>query len=665
MTTQNEVSQTLAALEQWVTAHLVEVTGVSADKWSSDALFEDIGLESLAITAFTARISPTFPGLRKTFLFECRCVADVCGYLQKSFPDQVCDIANATASTGAPGGDQPNQSRALDIPAPPPHSQSPLSEAAVADVPNVPSVSNVPNVDVPDLQSDLDVWPQIEIHSTHEQPKTSKAEVRTGQEPIAIIGMDGVFPGSQDLQDFWRHIESGDDLIGEIPADRWPLDGFFEAGTSSRTTGLSYAKWGSFLDDVDTFDSQFFGISPKEAKLMDPQERVFLQCAYHAMEDAALLGARGQELDGDVGVFVGITTNTNQLHGPEHWRRGEAEIPTAMPWSAANRVSYYLNLSGPSLAVDTACSSSLVAIHLAVESLLRGECRAAITGGVNLYLHPAKYIQLCQQQMLSPTGRCHSFGERADGFVPGEGAGAVVLKPLSAALEDGDRIRGLIVGSATNHSGRTNGYTVPSSTSQVRLIEKAMAAGALSGPQINYVEAHGTGTKLGDPIEIAALYDALSADPSEQPCAVGSVKSNIGHLESAAGVAGLIKVILQMEQQRIAPSLHSKTLSSQLQIEGTRFHVPQAVQDWPAGPDGKRRAGLSSFGAGGTCAHVIAENYDAPPSAHLPKNTFVFPVSAATTEQLKDLLISLRDTVALWADKDRSAMNDLASSAFT
>lgn len=638
MTSETNGVNFTTSLDSWITAHLAEVTGIPAQKWTPEILFEDVGLESLAITAFTARVSPTFPGLRKTFLFECRCIADVCNYLRDSFAQEVAEIEGAVRNGAkAPVAHEGVSTSPVKAAAQPldKREQSGRIEAGAN------SASNTGILDTRDTDSEDDAWPEIQPFSNVETSEVMPSRVRR-HEPIAIIGMSGVFPESETLDEFWQHLEQGADLVGEVPADRWPMEGFFEPGTSSRNSGKSYSKWGAFVKDVDRFDSQFFGISPKEAKHMDPQERVFLQTAYHAMEDAALVGARGKKFGSDIGVFVGITTNTNQLNGPDRWRQGEADIPTAMPWSAANRVSYNLNLSGPSLAVDTACSSSLVAIHMAVESLQRGECSAAITGGVNLYLHPSKYVLLCQQQMLSPTGRCHSFGEEADGFVPGEGAGVVVLKPLSKAQEDGDRIRAVISGSSTNHSGRTNGYTVPSSSSQVQLINKALDVAGLKGSQINYVEAHGTGTKLGDPIEVAALSDALSADVAEQECAVGSIKTNIGHLESAAGIAGLIKVVLQMERGRIAPSLHSRNLSSQLQIEGTRFHVPQRGEHWPHGPDGRRRAGLSSFGAGGTCAHVIVEDHArSSQSSHRQQGPYIFPISAATDAQLRDVAESL------------------------
>lgn len=465
---------------------------------------------------------------------------------------------------------------------------------------------------------------------------------------IAIIGMDGIFPGCNSLDEFWQNLYEGKESISEIPQERWPLNCFYAEGTDSRKSGLSYAKWGGFVSNVDKFDAQFFGISAREANQMDPQERLFLQCAWHAMENAALLGERANNLKNghnyNIGVFVGLTTNTYSLLTSDHWRNGGRDIPASVPWSSANRVSFALNLNGPSLAVDTACSSSLVALHLACESILKGECQAAIAGGVNLYLHPAKYIQLCQLQMLSPTGRCHSFGSEADGFVPGEGCGAVVLKSLSKAKSDGDRILGVIRGTAVNHSGRTNGYTVPDAQSQSHLLQSALKRFSLEPSSIGYIEAHGTGTILGDPIEFSGFNEALAGSTSGIPCGVGSVKTNIGHLESAAGIAGVIKVLLQLHNKYITPSLGSKKLNPALDISDSRFYVPQSPTPWAPNPhSGVRRAGISSFGAGGTNAHVIIE--EAPVLGSYPegelKKLLAFPISAKSSDQLGTLVSDL------------------------
>lgn len=564
-----------------------DATGVAPELLGADTSFEEIGLDSLAITTFNRLIQPTFPGLSKTLLFDCRCVRDVAMYLLRHHSQAVGALVDAA---------EPRATIARPAP----------GDAVV------------------------DAWPLI--------PRLTDSATQAGRD-IAIIGLHGRYPGADTLDEFWDNLQNGIDSIQEIPGERWALEGFFAADTDSRNSGLSYAKWGGFLQGIDHFDAQFFAIPPRDAALLDPQERLFLECAWHALEDSGYCGERAELLRDangslDVGVFVGITSNTFPLLGPALWQAGNPAIPSGLPWSVANRVSYVLNFCGPSLAIDTACSSSLMALHAAVASLRNGECRAALVGGVNLYTHPAKYVQLCQQHMLSPTGRCHAFGRAADGFVPGEGVAAVVLKPLSAAQRDGDRILAVIKGSAVNHGGRTNGYTVPSSLSQAALITRALADARLPAESIGYIEAHGTGTRLGDPVELAGLRQALASGAGSLPCHVGSVKSNIGHLEAAAGMASLTKVVLQMQHRRLVPSLYAQQPNPDAAIDDTRLRIVQAVQEWSAAA-APLRAGISSFGAGGANAHVIVEQApdDGRPTvaAGLP----VFVLSARSEQQLR------------------------------
>ncbi|MBB2964259.1 SDR family NAD(P)-dependent oxidoreductase [Methylobacterium sp. R2-1] len=607
----NDLEETKLLLQQWVSTTICDVTGLDPERVGQSARLEEIGMDSLAIVSFGTRIERHIQSLRRSFIYDCRTVGEICDHLLTHHQPELGFLFSQATPTPRQLGEGPV-----------PEAAAPASEAE--DWPEIVLADFGPGHET--AQSD-EMSPSLSIQQDRLPPDNA----------VAIIGVQGRFPGAASLDAFWQLIASGADLVGEIPADRWSVEGFYEADSASRKSGKSYSKWGAFLPAVDEFDAQFFGIPPRDARLMDPQERLFLECAYHAMEDAALFGARQESLSREgalnVGVFVGITTNTYSLQGPSHWTAGGVEVPTSMPWSSANRVSYFLNLSGPSVAVDTACSSSLVALHLAVESVAAGECTAAIAGGVNLYLHPAKYVQLCQYQMLSPTGRCHSFGADADGFVPGEGVAAVVLRPLRDALQNGDRILGVIRGTAVNHSGRTNGYTVPGAASQAALIRKALDRAALRPDSIGYIEAHGTGTKLGDPIEITGICDALG--DSGQPCAIGSLKSNIGHLESAAGIAGIVKVLLQLRHDRIAPSIHSRIPNPDLKLDGGRYFVPQELGPWPkAASDGRRRAGISSFGAGGTCAHaIIEEGPEVPVSSAV--GPLVFPLSAQSPEQLR------------------------------
>jgi amino acid adenylation domain-containing protein len=453
--------------------------------------------------------------------------------------------------------------------------------------------------------------------------------------PIAIVGLAGRYPGARDLETFWDNLAAGRDCITEVPLDRWD---------HTRFSGLERgegAKWGGFVDGVAEFDPLFFNISPREAPYMDPQERLFLQCAHEAIEDAGY--TRASLAEGDVGVFVGVMWEEYQLFGAERTAQGEALALSSSPASIANRVSSVCDFHGPSMAVDSMCSSSLSAIHLACESLALGACTAAIAGGVNLSLHPNKFLALMQGRFLSSSGRCESFGAGGDGYVPGEGVGAVVLKRLDRAVADGDHIYGVIRGSALNHGGKTNGYTVPNPQAQTAVIRRAIEKARVEPRQISYVEAHGTGTKLGDPIEITALSNAYRAETPETGfCAIGSVKSNIGHCESAAGIAGLTKVLLQMKHRRLAPSLHSSVLNPGIDFGASPFSVQRHLGEWrrPLVDEEEmpRVAGLSSFGAGGSNAHLIIEEYDAPSLAATHAGPFVFPFSARDEPALDRVL---------------------------
>ncbi|MFD4987451.1 SDR family NAD(P)-dependent oxidoreductase [Streptomyces sp. NPDC058374] len=468
-------------------------------------------------------------------------------------------------------------------------------------------------------------WPD-RAHRTRQEAARTGTGARDDDRrncPVAVIGLAGQYPEAADLEAFWRNLAEGRDCVTEVPAERWDHSAYFSGDRTA--PGRTYSKWGGFLDGVDVFDAAFFGISRKEAERMDPQERLFLTTAWRTLEDAGYPSAalRGER----VGVFVGAMWNHYQL-----FTDSRSDVaPTAMHAAIANRVSYTLDLHGPSLAVDTACSSSLTALHLAVESIRRGESSLALAGGVNVTVHPQKYLQLAQGQFLSTDGRCRSFGADGDGYVPGEGVGAVLLKPLDRALAEGDHIHGIIHGTALNHTGRTSGFTVPSQTSQGRLIGAALAAAGWDPETVDYVEAHGTGTSLGDPIEVAGLGLGFTTT-APGGCALGSVKSNIGHLESAAGIAGLTKVLLQLRHGELVPSLHAERTNPHADLAGAGFRVQRERAPWPRRNDGvPRRAGVSAFGAGGAGAHVLVSEAPARvpvPAGAADRGPWVFALSA-------------------------------------
>lgn len=468
------------------------------------------------------------------------------------------------------------------------------------------------------------------------------------QAGVAVTGMSCLYPSAADAQAFWENLRARRDCIGEVPSERRALCGFGTDGPALR---------GGFIEGVDEFDPLFFNLSPLEAARMDPQERLFLQTAWKAMEDAGYTrrGLRDRGGVSEVGVFVGVMYGEYQCLGAKEWARGNAVEARSGYWSIANRVSHLFNFQGPSLAVDTACSASLTAVHLACESLRRGECEVAIVGGVNLILQPEHHELLRRAGMLSPDGLCRPFGRHARGLVPGEGVAALVLTSLPRALEQGDHIHAVIKGSAVGHGGRTSGYTVPNPNAQARVVSKALASAGVSPRELSYLEAHGTGTPLGDPIEIAGLVKAFSEFTSDREfCAIGSVKSNVGHLEGAAGLAGLMKVILQMRHRQLAPTLYVEETNPEITFSQTPFRIQRACAPWERptvrenGVDKviPRRAGVSSFGAGGSVAHVVLEEApaeQAPRAGRDARRSELILLSAPTREGLIRRAAQLRD----------------------
>ncbi|QXJ21818.1 type I polyketide synthase [Actinomadura graeca] len=458
-------------------------------------------------------------------------------------------------------------------------------------------------------------------------------------EPIAIIGIGCRFPGADGPGEFWRLLTDRTDAISEVPPDRWNVDDLYDADPA--VPGKMSTRWGGFVHDADRFDREFFGISPREAGAIDPQQRLLMEGAWDALQDAGQV--RSDLTGSDTGVFVGISTNDYAMLQSSRLSGIGVYSGTGTALSiAANRLSYLFDLRGPSLAVDTACSSSLVAVLLACRSLWDGESRLALAGGVNVILSPMAGINFSKAGVMAADGRCKTFDARADGYVRGEGAGVVVLKPLARALADGDPVRAVIRGGAVMQDGRTNGLMAPNRLSQEALLRAAYRHSGVAPADVDFVEAHGTGTVLGDLMEAQALGSVLGAGrPPGRPCAVGSVKSNIGHLEAAAGVAGLIKTVLALEHRRLPASLHIEEPNPRIDFEALRLRV--AAEPARLDGDGPVRAGVSSFGFGGTNAHLVIQEAPGGDRAGVPAGdrgparaggTVLIPFSARTPQAL-------------------------------
>jgi acyl transferase domain-containing protein/acyl-CoA synthetase (AMP-forming)/AMP-acid ligase II/NADPH:quinone reductase-like Zn-dependent oxidoreductase/NAD(P)-dependent dehydrogenase (short-subunit alcohol dehydrogenase family)/acyl carrier protein len=474
-----------------------------------------------------------------------------------------------------------------------------------------------------------------------------------GADPIAIVGIGCRFPGAAGLEEFWTLLRNGVDAISEIPRDRWDIDALYDPLPG--TIGKMSTRWGGFLSGLDRFDPHFFGISPREASAMDPQQRVLLEVTWEALENA---GQPPDKLAGSrTGVFVGIggfDYSNLILTYKDHLQAINAYLGTGNAHSiAANRISYLLDLRGPSVAIDTACSSSLVAIHMACESLRSAQTDLAIAGAVNLIFSPEVTIAFSHARMMAADGRCKTFDAKADGYVRAEGAGAVVLKRLSDALRDRDHILALVRGSAVNQDGRTAGIAAPNASAQQSVIREALAQAGAAPSELTYIEAHGTGTSIGDPIEVEAVKGVLGeTGPEAPPCLMGSVKANIGHLENASGMASLAKVLGCLQHDEIPGQLHFTKLNPRISLAGTRIVIPNKPQPWPRAP--RRLAGVSSFGFGGTNAHMIVEEAPArsQPEGLPTRPCHILTLSARTESAVKNIASRLERHLAEHPEDD-------------
>jgi acyl transferase domain-containing protein/acyl carrier protein len=594
---------------------LGETFGLAPNRIKTHDAFERYGIDSVMITQLNQELAKVFPEISKTLFFEYQTSHALVAYLLDEYPHYCMVWTGLETETE--------------------------TETAIA-------MSSLPK----------SALPERALGESKALNETAGLTLVQGQNPqlqeaIAIIGVSARFSQADTLQAYWQNLQAGKDCVGEIPVNRWSLEGFFvEDADEAIAQRKSYSKWGSFLESFADFDPLFFGIPPRDALSIDPQERLFLQSSWEALEDAGYTRDTLRETyQQQVGVFAGITKTGFDLYGPELWKRGEQVFPHTSFSSVANRTSYFLNLQGPSMPIDTMCSSALTAIHEACEHLRRKDCQLALAGGVNLYLHPSSYVQMCALRMLSKDGQCKAFGRGGNGFVPGEGVGVVLLKPLSEAIRAGDNIYAVIRASHVNHGGKTNGYTVPNPTAQADLISQTLNKAGIDARSISYIEAHGTGTELGDPIEITGLTQAFKKETADTGfCAIGSAKTNLGHLEAASGMAGLCKILLQLKHRQLAPSLHAGDLNPNIAFDKTPFVVQQTLSEWKRPivemngevKEYPRRAGISSFGAGGSNAHLIIEEYAEEYAQEDVDEPVMIVLSAKNTDQLIKMADNLR-----------------------
>ncbi len=613
-----------AALQDPITAVLKAMTAdlLMVDAADVDPLceFNDCGFDSVALIQFTNRLNEAYHlDIKPTALFENPSIARLSQYLADRYADVFGIRFNLPLQPKAPRPAPPNQTQ-----------------------------------------------PQAALPTQTGTPARSSHRAET---PIAIVGMSGCFPGARDLKAFWENLRDGKDCIREIPADRWDWRAI--DGDPREDKNKTRVHWGGFIDGVAEFDPLFFGISPREAASMDPQNRLLMTHVWLAMEDA---GHSAQALaGGDTGIFMGT--------GETGYARLLQDTPDVedyaflglFPFGGPNRMSFFLDLHGPSEPINTGCSSSLVAVHKAVAAIREGRCGMAFAGGVNTVPTPDGHISFSRAGMLCEDGRCKAFSADANGFVRGEGVAVLLLKPLADAERDGNPIYAVIRGSAENHGGRANSFTAPNPKAQAALLTQAYRQAGIAPARVGYIETHGTGTHLGDPIEIEGLQTAFralgAADSQRQACGLGAVKSNIGHSEMAAGIAGLVKTILQLKHQTLAKSLHCETVNPYIQLEESPFFIVQETQPWQpvqdeTGRDLPRVAGVSSFGIGGVNAHVVLEEYTAAQTTPTTTPDQVLIVLSAKNEtRLRESAENLRRfTEQALADpqRDPGLLADLA-----
>ncbi|WP_176560069.1 SDR family NAD(P)-dependent oxidoreductase [Brevibacillus dissolubilis] len=644
----------LHRIQAVLTKLVTEQLKVQPEDIDLNSELSDFGYDSISLTKFANTITNTYGiELTPTIFFEYPTLGSFADYLREE---------HGMAFAGQ-GSSDVSESLTVDLPL--------IEIAASTEAPVIEASS----IEVPSIEMASIRVPAPEQETSASQLAQEK-ELPTADQRVAIIGMSGSFPQADDLDRFWENLTNGVDCITEIPASRWDWRKVF--GDPRSDGDKTSVKWGGFIDGVDLFDPLFFNISPREAESMDPQQRLLMTHVWRALEDS---GYAPSSLAGsDTAVLIGTAPSGYGNLLVQARQLGESYAATGVSGSVGpNRISFLLDLHGPSEPIETACSSSLVAIHRGAELIRRGDVGMAIVGGVNTIVSPELHISYARAGMLCDDGRCKTFSDQANGYVRGEGVGVLVLKSLAQAEADGDQIYGVIIGSAENHGGRANSLTAPNPNAQAEVIKAAHRQAGIDPSTVTYIEAHGTGTQLGDPVEINALkkafhelYEAKGSQLSPTPgCGIGSVKSNIGHLELAAGVAGVIKTLLQMKHQTLVKSLHTETINPYIKLEQSPFYILQENRPWEApqnehGEAAPRRAGISSFGFGGVNAHVLIEEY-IPSEAGMTKPSgnghagYPVVLSARSEQQLMQAAKDLLNFVKVNGLGDP----DLANLAFT
>ncbi|MGD6960816.1 SDR family NAD(P)-dependent oxidoreductase [Fictibacillus phosphorivorans] len=577
-----------------------EILKVPADKLDEYVPIQEYGVDSIAIKQFNLKMENYVPSIAKTLLYEYKTIDE----LAKYFLDNHCKELNKLLGLNEAGSEL-------------------LAETKVSHVMK---------------KSDLGL---------------------NSQDGIAIIGVSGRYPGADNINELYNNLALKKVLIKEVPSSRWDYKEFYDKNPQNSLKGKIYCKHGGFLDNVDQFDPLFFNITPLEAKVMNPEERLLLQVISSTIENA---GYSRESLAGKkIGVYTGVTSMNYPLLGTEKWTT-EDRIPinTTM-FTLPNRISYFFNFTGPSLAIDTACSSSLTAIHMACESIKSGESEAAIAGGVNLYLHPSKYLSMCHNRIVSTKKSIRLFDKDGDGFIPGEGIGAILLKPLKKAIEDKDNIYGVIKGTGLSHKGNSNGFFLPDPKSQESLITEVLEKSKIHPETVSYVEVQALGSEMTDFIEWTSLNRVYQKYTSKKNyCALGSIKPSIGHLESASGISQVTKVLLQLKNKQILPNNLSDQMNPAINLEASPFYIPTELTEWRRVEDLPRRAAISSFGAGGTEAHLIIEEWEQEKSVQTEAGPELVVLSAKTENQLNQAIVNLSNFIGANVNNPSITLADIA-----